>query len=128
MDETNPTPVEPVVEPTSPSAPLGTSGSPAIEPSVPNPVSMRNPMVLVGIGAVIIIILGLLFLFTKEKKPSQTPTEETSQTETVAPTEAAPTTSASAGVVIQEQKDLEAIQISDVDTDLQDITQDLTKL
>lgn len=104
-------PETPIVQPTP---------NPTLAPSSPSSSLLRNPMVWFGLGAVIIIFLGGLFLFSKESPQSTTATTEpTSVTTVMEPT---------GSIEIQEQKDADAIQVNDLDSDFTEIDQQVNQL
>ncbi len=96
------------------------NNTPEVASQAPAPSSslLKNPMVWLGLGAVIILFLGGLFLFSKEPKSTATSTP-TSVTTVMEPT---------GTIEIQEQKEVDAIQVGDVDADFTEIDQQVNQL
>lgn len=79
---------------------------------------LKRPMIWLGLGAVLIIVLGAAFLMTGKSKQSSTPAQSTEQV-VVEPT---------GTIEIHEQTEADAIEVGDIDEDFNDINKDVNQL
>lgn len=105
------TPTTPVTPPTSPTEPVVT----ATQDAVSSPL-LKNPLLYIGLGAIIIIILGLVFLYSKEKSPEST--------SAVVPATESPTGS----IEVQEEQEADAIEVGTLDEDFEEIDEQVKQL
>lgn len=104
-----------------PTPPVTESVAPPMTPVHAQSTSslLKSPLLWLGMGAVIIIFLGGLFLFSKEKPPSPTTNYQLPITSQAEPT---------GSIEIQEQQEVDAIRVGTLDDDFEQIDQEVNQL